>query len=131
MTPESCRSRPPPVGQEATVGYSPKAPGPRERHLLLALLFIFIGVVIFRMAQLVLIVALELLGGFRVLVDLAHGCLILTGMFIVSVIVVILGACPWRIPILSVLARQVQACERSDRRSCSPRPCRSSLSSPT
>src|SRR5450755_3367040 len=25
-------------------------------------------------------------------------------------------ACPWRIPILSVLARQVQACERSDRR---------------
>jgi hypothetical protein len=39
--------------------------------------------------------------------------------------------CPWRIPILSVLARQVQACERSDRRSCSPQPCRSSLSSPT
>jgi hypothetical protein len=44
------------------------------------------------MAQLVLIVALELLGGFCVLVDLAHGCLILTGMFIASVIVVILGA---------------------------------------
>jgi hypothetical protein len=40
-------------------------------------------------------------------------------------------ACPWRIPILSVLARQVQACERSDRRSCSPQSWRSSLSSPT
>src|SRR5450755_1371579 len=71
-------------------GYTPKAPGPRERHLLLALLFI--GIVIFRMAQLVLIVDLELLGGFHVLVDLAHGCLIFTGMFIVSVIVVILRA---------------------------------------
>src|SRR5450759_891563 len=29
-------------------------------------------------------------------------------------------ACPWRIPNLPVLAPQVQACERSDRRSCSP-----------
>lgn len=68
--------------------------GDRVREdLLLAL--IFIGVVIFRMAQLVLIVDLELLGGFRVLVDLAHGCLILTWMFIVSVIVVIFRAGRW------------------------------------
>jgi uncharacterized PurR-regulated membrane protein YhhQ (DUF165 family) len=50
--------------------------------------------VILRMAQLVLIVDLELLGGFCVLIDLAHGCLILTGVFIVSVIVVILGTAP-------------------------------------
>src|ERR1700733_13896032 len=62
-----------------------------ERQLLLALLY-FIGVVIFRMAQLVFIVDLELLGGFRVLVDFAHRCLILPGMFIVSVIIVILRA---------------------------------------
>jgi hypothetical protein len=65
--------------------------GPRRRYLLLALLVI--GFVIFRMPQPVLIVDLELLGGFGVLVNLAHGRLILTGMFIVSVIVVILGAC--------------------------------------
>src|ERR1700683_4565846 len=61
-----------------------------ERHLLLAL--IFIGVVVFRMAQLILIVDLELLGCLRVLVGLAHGCLILRGMLIISVIVVILRA---------------------------------------
>ena len=44
------------------------------------------------MAQLILIVDLELLGCLRVLVGLAHGCLILRGMLIISVIVVILRA---------------------------------------
>ena len=47
------------------------------------------------MAQLVFTVDLELLRGFRVLGNLAHGCLIFTGMFIVSVIVVILRAGRW------------------------------------
>jgi hypothetical protein len=51
-----------------------------------------IGVGIFRMPQLILIVDLELLGGFGALVDRAHRCLILTRMFIVSVIIVIFGA---------------------------------------
>jgi len=59
-------------------------------HLFLGLLFI--GVVIFRTTQLILIVDLELLGGFGALVDGAHRRLILTRMFIVSVIVVIFGA---------------------------------------
>jgi len=59
-------------------------------HLFLVLLFI--GVVIFRMTQLILIVDFELLGGFGAFVDRAHRCLILTRMFIVSVIVVIFGA---------------------------------------
>jgi hypothetical protein len=54
--------------------------------------FLFIGVVIFRMTQLILIVDLELLGGFGSLVDGAHCCLVLTRMFIVPVIVVIFGA---------------------------------------
>lgn len=54
--------------------------------------FIVIGVVIFRMTRLILIVDLELLGGFHSLVDGAHRCLILTRMFIVPVIVVIFGA---------------------------------------
>jgi hypothetical protein len=58
-------------------------------HLFLVLLFI--GVVIFRMTQLILIVDLELLGGFRAPVDRAHRRLILTRMFIVSVIVVIVS----------------------------------------
>jgi len=44
------------------------------------------------MTQLILIVAVELLAGFGALVDRAHRCLILTRMFIVSVIVVIFGA---------------------------------------
>ena len=48
--------------------------------------------VIFRTTQLILIVDLELLGGFGALVDGAHRRLILTRMFIVSVIVVIFGA---------------------------------------
>jgi hypothetical protein len=39
--------------------------------------------------------------------------------------------CAWRIPILPVLARNVQTCERSDSRSCSPASWRSLLSSPT
>jgi len=61
-------------------------------HLFLVLLFI--GVVIFRMTQLILIVIVdfELLGGFGAFVDRAHRRLILTRMFIVSVIVVIFGA---------------------------------------
>jgi hypothetical protein len=59
-------------------------------HLFRVLLFI--GVVIFRMTQLIVIVDLELLGGFGALVDRAHRCLILTRMFIVSVIVIIFGA---------------------------------------
>jgi hypothetical protein len=58
-------------------------------HLFLVLLFI--GVVIVRMTQLILIVDLELLGGFGALVDRAHRRLILTRMFIVSVIVVIVS----------------------------------------
>jgi hypothetical protein len=58
-------------------------------HLFLVLLFI--GVVIFRMTQLILIVDLELLGGLGALVDRAHRRLILTRMFIVSVIVVIVS----------------------------------------
>ena len=44
------------------------------------------------MTQAILIVALELLGDFGALVDRAHRCLILTRMFIVSVIVIIFGA---------------------------------------
>ena len=40
----------------------------------------------------ILIVDLELLGSFSALVDRAHRCLILTRMFIVSVIIVIFGA---------------------------------------
>jgi hypothetical protein len=59
-------------------------------HLFLVLLFI--GVVIFSMTQLILIVDFELLRGFGALVDRAHRCLILTCMFIVSVIAVIFGA---------------------------------------
>ena len=35
--------------------------------------------------------------------------------------IVLSSGCPWRIPTLPVLAAQVQACERSDRRSCSCR----------
>jgi hypothetical protein len=60
-------------------------------HLFLVLLFI--GVVIFRMTQLILIVIVdfELLGGFGAFVDRAHRRLILTRMFIVSVIVVIVS----------------------------------------
>jgi hypothetical protein len=52
---------------------------------------LFIGVVIFR-TTIILIVDLELLGGFGTLVEGAHRRLTLTRMFIVSVIVVILGA---------------------------------------
>jgi hypothetical protein len=50
-----------------------------------------IGVGIFRMTQLILIVDLELLGRFGALVDRAHRRLILTRVFIVSVIVVIVS----------------------------------------
>src|ERR1019366_988905 len=42
-----------------------------------------------------------------------------------------IGSCAWRIPILPVLARNVQTCERSDSQSCSPASWRSLLSSPT
>jgi len=51
-----------------------------------------IGGGIFGMPQLILIVDLELLGSFGALVDGTHRRLILTRMFIVSVIVVIFGA---------------------------------------
>jgi hypothetical protein len=50
-----------------------------------------IGVAIFRMPQLILIVDLELLGRFGAFVDRAHRRLILTRVFIVSVIVVIVS----------------------------------------
>ena len=49
-------------------------------HLFLVLLFI--GVVISRMTQLIVIVDLELLGGFGTLLDRAHRCLILSHTFI-------------------------------------------------
>jgi hypothetical protein len=62
----------------------------RSYHFFLILLLI--GVVIFRMTYLNLIIDLELLGAFGALVDRADRCLILTRMFIVSVIVVIFGA---------------------------------------
>jgi hypothetical protein len=50
------------------------------------------GVVIFGMPQLILIVDLEFLGCFRVFIGLTLRCLILTRMFIVSIIVVIFSA---------------------------------------
>src|SRR5207302_8398205 len=56
-------------------------------YLFLGLLFIGL-----RTTQLILIVDLELLGGFGALVDGAHRRLILTRMLVVSVIVVIFGA---------------------------------------
>jgi hypothetical protein len=59
-------------------------------HLFLGLLFL--GVAMFRTTQLILIVDLELLRGFGALVHGADRRLILTRMFIGSVIVVIFGA---------------------------------------
>src|ERR1700730_18343533 len=58
-------------------------------HLFLVLLSIVFF--LFEIPQLILIVDLELLGGFGALVDRAHRRLILTRMFIVSVIVVIVS----------------------------------------
>jgi hypothetical protein len=61
-------------------------------HVLVVVVFLVIGIVIFRMPQLILIIGLEFLRSFGVLVGLTLRCLILTRMFIVSIIVVIFGA---------------------------------------
>ncbi len=57
----------------------------------LCLVLLLTAVAIFRLIQLILIVELKLLGDFGVLVGRAHGCLILTCMLIVPIVVVILG----------------------------------------
>jgi len=56
---------------------------------------LFVGVIILGMTRVVLIVNLELFGSFGVLIGLTHGCLILTVMLIVAVIIVIFGTGRW------------------------------------
>jgi hypothetical protein len=73
------------VNQQLAQRFTGAALTPGNCHLFLVLLFI--GIVIFRTTRSTLIVDVKLLGSFGVLVDRAHRCLILTRMFIVSVIV--------------------------------------------
>jgi hypothetical protein len=66
------------------------APTLGSHHLFAVLLLV--GVVICRLIQPILIFDIELVGDFGAFVVRANRCLILTHMFIVSVIVVIFGA---------------------------------------
>jgi len=64
----------------------------RSRSLVPTSAFVFVGAPVGRMPRLLFIVDLELLGRLGVLIGLTLLSLILTGMFIVAVVVVILRA---------------------------------------
>jgi hypothetical protein len=55
-----------------------------------------IGIVVFRVTQLILVVDFKFLRGFGLVVYLAYGRLIFTLVFVVTIVVIVFGTTGWR-----------------------------------